>query len=103
MNAAYTNQLHDLSTVELLDAANRVRELEGHPGWTLVRGLVDVQMDRIEAQMLKSSLPSYEKLAQLQGELRGLRALRDAAETVLAYAEERAAEERQAMQARQEG
>lgn len=103
MNAAYANQLRDLKTVDLLDAANRVRELEGHPGWTLIRGLVDVQRDRAQAQLLNSSLPSYEKLAQLQGELRGMAAMREAVETVLACAEERAAEEREAIEARQEG
>jgi hypothetical protein len=103
MNAAYTNQLRDLSTVELLDAANRVRELEGLPGWTLIRGLLDVQVERLQARMLSASLPSYEQMAALAGELRGLQAMRDAAETVLAYAEERAAQERQALEARQEG
>ncbi len=103
MSAAYTNQLADLELVPLLDAAKRVRDLEGHPGWTLVRGLVDVQRDRVQAQLLNSSLPSYEKLAQLQGELRGLASMREAAESVLAYAEERAAEEREAIEARQEG
>ena len=96
--AAYTNQLSDLELVDLIDAANRVREIQGHPGWTLVKGLIEVQHERLQAQMLNASLPSYEQMAALAGELRGLRAMQQAAESVLAYAEERAAEARQALE-----
>lgn len=95
---AYTNQLHDLELVDLIDAANRVREIQGHPGWTLIKGLLEVQEERLKNQMLNAALPSYEQMSRLAGEMAGLRAMREAAESVLAYAEERQAEARQALE-----
>lgn len=95
---AYTTQLHELELVDLIDAANRVREIQGHPGWTLVKGLLEVHEERLKTQMLNASLPSYEQMARIAGEMSGLKAMREAAETVLAYAEERQAEARQALQ-----
>ena len=86
-------QLGDLSTGQLLEAARHVRDLQGRPGWTLVHGLIEAEIVRVETQLLNASLPSYEKLAQLQGELRGLKLALDVADQVTAEAQAREAVE----------
>ena len=86
-------QLGDLSTGQLLEAARHVRDLQGRPGWTLVRGLIEVEIERVQTQLLNASLPSYEKLAQLQGELRGLKLALGVADQVTAEAQAREAVE----------
>lgn len=94
-NAAFSSQLHDLELVELLDAAKQVRAMCQSPGWELVQSLVKTHADRLELRMLSASLPDYPQMAALAGELRGLRALGEAAETVLVEAQAREAEEQQ--------
>lgn len=86
-------------TGPLLEASRSVRDMQGTPGWQFLHGLIEVEIERVQTQMLNSSLPSYEKLAQLQGELRGLKVLADSAQTVLDCAQEREAEEQQLAEA----
>jgi hypothetical protein len=90
---AFDTQLNDYKTGELLEAARYVRDLEGRPGWQLLTSLVEVEVERVQTRMIAGNLPSYEKLAELRGELRGLKALTDAAQAVLEAAQEREAEE----------
>jgi hypothetical protein len=90
---AFDTQLNDYKTGELLEAARYVRDLEGRPGWQLLTSLVEVEVERVQTRMIAGNLPSYEKLAELRGELRGLKALTDAAQAVLDAAQEREAEE----------
>lgn len=97
--AAFSTQLHDLTLAELLALAKQVRDVQAQPGWARLLGLIDAHADRLQAQLLNSSLPSYEHMAALTGELRGTQALRAAAETVLAVAQEREAEEQQLAEA----
>lgn len=93
--AAYSTPLGDLTTVELLDAAKQIRELQQSPGWALLTRLLGEHAGRLEKQLLSVSLPSHEKMAALAGELRGLKAMGAAAETVLAEAQAREAKEQQ--------
>ena len=88
-NPAYTTPLNAMPFRELLDVAKQVSDVEQTPGWRLLMGLIESHAERLQAQLLASSLPSYEKLAQLQGELRGLRALQEATASVEAAAQER--------------
>lgn len=90
---AIQTQLSDMRTGQLLDAARHVRDLHGLPGWQLIQGLIEVEIERVQTQLLNASLPSYEKLAQLQGELRGLKLAHDAADHVLTEAQAREREE----------
>lgn len=92
---AYSTPLGDLSTVELLDAAKQVRELMQSPGWALLSRLLGQHAARLESQLLAVSLPSHEKMAALAGELRGLKAMGDAAATVLSEAQAREEQEQQ--------
>jgi hypothetical protein len=91
--AAFSTQLDDYTTSQLLEAARYVRDLEASPGWRLLTGLVEVEVERVLTQMIAGSLPSHEKLAELRGEMRGLKALTTVADTVLASAQEREREE----------
>lgn len=97
--AAFSTQLGDLPLVELLTAAKQVRDVQQTPGWRLLLGLIEAHAERLQAQMLNASLPSYEQMAALAGELRGLQAMRGAAETVLDVAQEREAEAQQLAEA----
>lgn len=98
-NAAYSTPLHDLTSVQLFDAAKQVRETMQTPGWRMLTGLIEKHADRLERQMLSASLPDYPQMTALAGELRGLRSLGEAAETVLTEAQEREAQEEQRVEA----
>jgi hypothetical protein len=65
-----------------------VQQLTEHPGWALVQRCVGAHADRLTDQLLNPSIPSLERYAALSAELRGLRSMREAAETILAYAAE---------------
>jgi hypothetical protein len=97
--AAFSTAIDDYPTRELLEAARYVRDLEGQPGWQFLRSLIEVEVERVQTRMIAGHLPSYEKLAELRGELRGLKALLDAAQTVLDTAQEREAEEQARVEA----
>ena len=97
--AAFHTQLEDYTTSELLEAARYVRDLEGSPGWRLLTSLVEVEVERVLTQMIAGSLPSHEKLAELRGEMRGLKALTTCADTVLTTAQEREREEQARVEA----
>lgn len=91
---AIQGQLNGMTTGQVLDAAAQVRSMQQTPGWRLLHGLVEVEAERVLTRMLNST-PAPEKLAQYQGELRGLKALAGLCESVLTYAQEREAEEQQ--------
>lgn len=93
MRMAIQTHLSDMTTGQLLDAARHVRDMQGTPGWRLLHGLLQVEIERVQTQLLNASLPSYEKLAQLQGELRGLKLASEAAEHVLSEAQAREEQE----------
>jgi hypothetical protein len=97
--AAFSTQLNGYETRELLEAARYVRDLEASPGWRFLTSLIEVEAERVQTQMIAGHLPSYEKLAELRGELRGLKALAEAADTVLATAQEREHEEQALVEA----
>lgn len=87
--ATFTTTLHDMPLVELLDRATAVRAMTDTPGWHVIRAMVDERQASLRKQIESPSLPSYEKLAALTGEVRGLAAMVEAAEQVLTVAEER--------------
>jgi hypothetical protein len=68
----------DLRTMPLaaaLDVAGQLQTLKDSPGWAVLQGLLAEKTERLTAQLLNPSLPSYEKLAALTAEIRGLTAV----------------------------
>lgn len=88
VNQAYTHPLRDMDITDVLSHAELVEQLVQHPGWLLVARCIEAHAGRLTDQLLNPSIPSLEKYAALSAELRGLRSMREAAETILAYAAE---------------
>lgn len=98
MAAAYkhiVNQGMDLPAV--LDNAEDVREAIQTRGWQVVAETIDVQRN-LMLQRLTNPVTKPEDVRYLQGLVAGLASMRDAAETIMAYAGEREAEARQSLQ-----
>ena len=92
VNQAYTHPLRDQSLANVLYQAELVEQLVQHPGWALVGRCIEVASSRLNDQLLNPSIHSLEKYAAITAELRGLRSMQEAAETILAYAAEAQAE-----------
>jgi hypothetical protein len=98
-NPAYSTPLHGLTSVELFDAAKQVRETVQSPGWRLLAGLTEAHASLLQAKLTSVSLPSYEAMAALAAEIRGVRAMVEAAETVLSEAQAREEQEEKRVEA----
>lgn len=93
-NAAYTHTLpQDMPLGDLLMAAELVKEATQHPGWQHVQDAIQAHHDRMYARLVNEST-KVEEVPRLRGLLSGLASMREAAETILAVAEEREAEAR---------
>jgi hypothetical protein len=88
VNQAFTHPLREMDPIQVVSMAELVQQVTEHPGWALVQRCVEAHASRLTDQLLNPSIPSLEKYAALSAELRGLRSMRDAAETILAYAAE---------------
>lgn len=92
--------LQAMPFAELNSAAEQVAALQASPAWAFLQQLVAKEKERLVERMTNPSLPSYEALAKLTGEIKGLTAAFDAADKVLEVAEERRSElDRQAAEA----
>lgn len=90
--ANLSTRLREMPYPDLVSAAEHVAAMQDTPGWALLCGLIAGERDRLVAQMTNPSLPTYEKLANITGELRGLDAALDVADKVLKVAAERGTE-----------
>lgn len=92
INQAYTHPLRDmhqeLGVPTLLSHAELVEQVVQHPGWALVTRCIEAASERLTSQLLNPSIQDLPRYAALTAELRGLRSMQEAAETILAYAAE---------------
>lgn len=89
--AAYRHLARQLELPDLLVKADDVRETIATPGWEFLVASVAEHESRMTAQLLNASTPA-EEVTRLRGLLAGLRCLSEAAESILALAEQREAE-----------
>lgn len=80
-----------MGLADLLLAAEQVEALTRLPGWALLMDLIAAH-ERRETDRLLNGTTKPEEVQRLRGVLAGLRAPREALETVLAVAAEREAE-----------
>ena len=92
VNQAYTHPLREMDPIQVISIAELVQQLTEHPGWALVQRCVDASASRLTDRLLNPSIQEVQTYAALTAELRGLRSMREAAETILAYAAEAQAE-----------
>lgn len=82
----------DLRTMPLadaLDVARRIEDLTTSPGWAIIEAQIEAKRTALTKQMLNPSIPSLEKFAALAAEIRGLTALGDIPNQILATVQER--------------
>lgn len=79
---------------EQVDAADAVRALLAHPGWSHVTALVDAEIADLDARLdADKPLESRADYASLHGQRRGLAALAGLAHAIVSKTDERLAEE----------
>jgi len=88
VNQAYTHPLREMDPLEVISRAELVEQLIEHPGWALISRCIEAHAENLTRQLLNPSIQELPRYAALTAELRGLRSMREAAETVLAYAAE---------------
>lgn len=89
IHQAFTHTLRPMPVPVLCTAADTVRELLAHPGWALISTCVEAHADKLQDQLLTPSSRKLEDYAALTAELRGLKSMARAAETVIAFAADR--------------
>lgn len=100
-SAAYTHLVRDMDLPDLLMQADFVRELDDHLGWKLVMASLDAHGEKLLAQLLNPTAKP-EDVDRLRGEIRGLSAAREAAESIVSLAVDREAEAKRAHQAQEQ-
>lgn len=86
-NPAYTHPLRELELPALLMQVDDVRSLLEHPGWRLVLECVAAHEQKMLAQLLNSTTKA-EEIPRLRGLLVGLASAREAAESIVSFAED---------------
>lgn len=89
--------IKDLDLPELLDEAENVRDATRTPGWQAVAHAIGAHRD-LMLQRLTNPSTKPEDVRYLQGLVAGLASMAEAADTILAYAEEREAEARKSLE-----
>lgn len=93
VNPAYARPLQEMTPLEAISRAELVEQVTQHPGWKLIVACIEARREALLAQLLNNAdILSLEKYAALTAEVRGLTAPVAAAQTILAYAQERQAE-----------
>lgn len=100
-NPALTRHVSDLwpDLERLLRVGDQAQQLLAQPGWAAIDLLVDAEIDAINAQMERTTPLSRADYAVRHGRIGGLKAAREAAEAIVAIADERRSEQ----QAKHEG
>lgn len=91
------SSMNDLDLRAVLDIAEDVREATQTPGWQRIAEAIDQHRD-LMLQQLTHRGTKPDDVRYLQGLVAGLASMRDAADTIVAYAGEREAEARQSLQ-----
>lgn len=87
VNSAYQSQLADWSTLEIARHADTILQIVDTPAWQALKTLVAGRRAQLLAQVTNSRIP-YEEMTRLAGEIRGLDAWEEAADTLLEVAED---------------
>lgn len=91
------SRMNDLELPEVLDIAEDVRETTQTGGWQRIAEAIDQHRD-LMLQQLTSRGTKPDDVRYLQGLVAGLASMREAADTIIAYAAEREAEARKSLQ-----
>lgn len=84
---------------ELFSAGEHVRSLRAHPGWALLSRVIEEEIAEVDFKLDERLLPTRSEYASLHGRRAGLRAFWQAADAIVAVAEQK----RREQQARHEG
>lgn len=90
-NAGYTHTLREQSVPELLYKAELVEQVMAMPGWAVIESAVNEHARRMLDQLLNGTTRP-EEITRLRGLILGLGSMRDAAQAILDYAQERRSE-----------
>jgi hypothetical protein len=93
-NAAYTHTLRELDLPDLLTRAELVQATTASFGWQYVTEAITEHERKMTARLLNEATKP-EDIPYLRGLLSGLRSMREAAETIVAFAADREAEAKQ--------
>lgn len=91
---ALTRHFDGLTLERLLSDAEAVQGLAGHPGWTVLAGLLDAEVALIDRKLDGGLLESRAEYAAAHGRRGGLRAAQQFIEALTARADARLAEQR---------
>jgi hypothetical protein len=78
----------------LFEAGENVRSLREHPGWDAVHELIKREIATVQIALDNASPLTRSEYASAHGRLRGLKALKGAADAIVEHAEKRHAEQR---------
>lgn len=92
-NPAYTHLIRVKELPDQVQDADLVREVVKHPGWEIVAAAIAAHHEKLFAQLLNPTA-KHDDVDRLRGELRGLQAMGEAADTIVSFAEERDREAR---------
>lgn len=92
--AAYRHLIRQMELSDVLMQAELVRETTSTPGWKFLADSIAEHEQRMLAQLLHETTKP-EEIPRLRGLVNGLRSMHEAAESIVAYAMERAAEAKQ--------
>lgn len=93
-HAAFLHVAREMELPDLLMGAEDVRSLAEHRGWLLVLASVEAHERKLMDQLLNPTAKA-DDVDRMRGELRGLRAARDAAEAIVSHAVDREREANQ--------
>lgn len=91
--AAYRHLARQLEDPDLFTSADLLRETMATPGWKLLVDSIAEHESRMLAQLLNETTKP-EEIPRLRGLVQGLRSVHEAADSILALADEREADAR---------
>lgn len=74
---------------ELFGAGEHVQALKAHPGWAILSRVIEEEIAEIDFKLDERLLPTRSEYASLHGRRAGLRAFWQAADAIVAVAEEK--------------
>lgn len=86
-HAGYRSVIDDMDDSELFMAADLVRDLTAHPGWKVLADSIAAH-ERRNVDQLVNFTTKPEQIPYLRGLIVGLRAIHEAADTIVTRAEE---------------
>lgn len=95
--AGYRHLARQYEDVDLFRTADLVREAMATPGWKFVEASIAEHERRMNDRLLNETCRD-EEVPRLRGLIAGLRSMREAAESICLYAEEREQEARKTLE-----